>query len=615
MGKRTANSGNSVFANTLKLISKKSLSLFLGQGILLFVFSFILTPLISNVYYGTLKATGYSYVTVDNIRSFLLKPLTVLIMIVLLLILGIFLMYEIFFLITYFAAQESNKKIRFYRTYGQALHQMLRCIKRSGIRLIPTIWLTFAVFNLPLFGLALFRIRLFKFLTSEIKGMTLGVISGTTFIGLLCWLLFRKAFIFHYSLADGQSYTDIRQNSRNIRRNRPFRTLLYFIPWNILCLLVIFLVYALAMAVITLFTSGIPNRTLAIATFISVNDSMNGYLLLIAFIICTVGNFALLTHLFYKYGLASDAELPYERQQEEALPSGKSDGSRYRKILRYSVLVLILINLYFYFNILRNGSPLDYMNLDTIQITSHRGYSHDVPENTIPAIEKAMEEKVDYVEVDVRATKDGELVLLHDPGLKRTTGLNRFIWDIDYSEVALLDAGLWLNKSFQGTKIPTLREVFELCKGKVVLNLDLKYRNPGEGLAEKTVDLIKEYDMGWQCVISSSSLACLEKVKELDPDLQTGYVIHQLYSGLSTNETIDFFSMNSSLVSKNVVQEIHKNGKKLYVWTVNSRTETERLKRLGVDNIITDDPAFTREALEQADSDQYFLTLLKVMRE
>jgi glycerophosphoryl diester phosphodiesterase len=79
-------------------------------------------------------------------------------------------------------------------------------------------------------------------------------------------------------------------------------------------------------------------------------------------------------------------------------------------------------------SVLRNGSAINAVSLFDIQITAHRGVPEIAPENTISTIERAIEEQADYVEVDVRVTRDGELVLLHDGSLRRTTGVDKFIW-------------------------------------------------------------------------------------------------------------------------------------------------------------------------------------------
>lgn len=236
---------------------------------------------------------------------------------------------------------------------------------------------------------------------------------------------------------------------------------------------------------------------------------------------------------------------------------------------------------------------------DQIQLTAHRGASVELPENTMPAIEAAIEEQADFVEVDIRVTKDGELALLHDSSLRRTTGLDKYIWDVDYSEIAQLDAGSWLNKELSWARIPTLREVIEVCKGKVSLNLHLKHHHSDELLEEKVVALIEEFDMLSQCVITSTQIDSLAKVKALNPEIQTGFIADYLFSELFDNNSVDFFSVKSNLVTADTIKQIHQCGKKIHVWTVNSNKEMKRLGRVGVDNIITDVLANAKKVLNR----------------
>jgi glycerophosphoryl diester phosphodiesterase len=387
--------------------------------------------------------------------------------------------------------------------------------------------------------------------------------------------------------------------------------MLYFIVWNTAIGLFDLLIYLVIVVVTAFFIAGIPDRELAIATFLSINDKMNGYLFIGLFAINTMANFALYTHLFckYKIGIKEDAE------EENPVDNIVIHVGAYKTVVKILAIILSVIIFYSFYDIIRNGSPLDYMNLDLIHVTSHRGFSGGVPENTLPAIEKAIEEQADYVEVDVRMTKDGELVLLHDDSLKRTTGVNKKIWQLTYEEVSELDAGSWKDIAYNGTKIPTLREVFELCKGKVNLNLDLKYRNTEEGLEEKVAALIEEYEMQWQCVISSTSLAALEHIKQINPDIRTGYITYQIYRGYFYNDNIDFFSVRSNLVTKTVSSEVHKAGKEIHVWTVNARSELLRMKLVGVDNVITDDPSYAKGILYEEESSRFLLTLIKIVME
>jgi glycerophosphoryl diester phosphodiesterase len=525
----------------------------------------------------------------------------------------LFLLIEIYYLIIFFGQLEERKKVRVYWIILQALYKVLLSLPKGNIRLIPAAWSTLCIFNLPLFAFVLYKNRMIRFVADEVPDNIFRFIIFVIIIGLICLLLFRRAFIYHNFLLENKTYTEASKLGKDRVANKPLRTLLYFIGWNIFIMLVVAVLYLFIMAVTMIFVSGTFDKQKAITMFIFLNENMQVYLITFIFLICTIGNLALYTHLFFFYQLKTDVNV--ELPENLSFYKNNIKTRSFKKVLITTLLILVSINLYYFAKILRNGSPLEYMNLDNLKVTSHRGFSHDIPENTIPAIDKAIDEGADYVEVDVRVTKDGVPVLLHDSSLKRTTGLKKNIYDTTYEVVAELDAGSWMDKSFAGTRIPTLQEALENCKGRVMLNLDLKYRNDEEGLTEKVVALIEEYEMVWQCVITSTSLKCLEEVKELNPDIRTGYITYQLYSGLIENEAVDFFSMKSNLITKNVLGTIHDNGKELIVWTVNSKTEIERLRRIGVDNIITDNPAYAKQVLYQSESDWYFVTLLKIMME
>ena len=604
---------NKIYINAFKLILNNIISLLIGQGGLLLLFFAVLTPLISYIYHFTLNVTGFRYVTAHNIGSFLLNPVSILMIILLFYIIGLFLLIEIYYLIIFFGQLEEHKKVRVYWIILQALYKVLLSLPKGNIRLIPAAWSTLCIFNLPLFSFVLYINRMIRFVADEVPDNIFRFIIFVIIIGLICLLLFRRAFIYHNFLLENKTYTKASKLGKDRKVNKPLRTLLYFIGWNIFIMLVVAALYLFIMAVTMIFVSGTFDKQKAITMFIFLNENMQVYLITFIFLICTIGNLALYTHLFYFYQLRTDVTV--ELPENLSFYKNNIKTRSFKKVLITTLLILVAINLYYFAKILRNGSPLEYMNLDNLKVTSHRGFSHDIPENTIPAIYKAIDEGADYVEVDVRVTKDGVPVLLHDSSLKRTTGLKKNIYDTTYEVVAELDAGTWMDKSFAGTRIPTLQEALENCKGRVMLNLDLKYRNDEEGLTEKVVALIEEYEMVWQCVITSTSLKCLEEVKELNPDIRTGYITYQLYSGLIENEAVDFFSMKSNLITKNILGTIHDNGKELIVWTVNSKTEIERLRRIGVDNIITDNPAYAKQVMYQSESDWYFVTLLKIMME
>ena len=122
-----------------------------------------------------------------------------------------------------------------------------------------------------------------------------------------------------------------------------------------------------------------------------------------------------------------------------------------------------------------------------VRVVAHRGASKFAPENTIPALEVAIEMGADMAEIDVRQTKDGHFVLMHDETLERTTNGTGKVKDRPLKYIQSLDAGSWFSKEYAGTKVPALREVLQSMKGRVIPDLDFK-----EGDVTKLVDVLRK---------------------------------------------------------------------------------------------------------------------------
>lgn len=223
-------------------------------------------------------------------------------------------------------------------------------------------------------------------------------------------------------------------------------------------------------------------------------------------------------------------------------------------------------------------------------ITYHRGYSSCAPENTMAAFEAALEDGSPRIELDVQMTADGVAVVTHDTSLRRCTGYNANIYDLTYAQVQQLDAGRWFHRQFTGTYIPTLEEVLALCKGKAELNIEIKPSTFTPTLESETVRLIHAYDYGADCVVTSQSYETLCKVKELDPELTTGYILALGVGTYYDLPAADFFSVESTFITAGMVQQIHLRGKTISAWTVNRQQDAEKMLQLGVDDLITDKP-------------------------
>ena len=204
----------------------------------------------------------------------------------------------------------------------------------------------------------------------------------------------------------------------------------------------------------------------------------------------------------------------------------------------------------------------------------HRGSMGYEPENTLLSFKKAIKQKVDMIELDIHTCKSGELVVIHDPKVNRTTNGKGFVSKKTIDELKKFDAG-------KGETIPLLSEVLDLVNKKIKVNIELK--------SDKTIiplnKLILQYiNEGWNYnhfLISSFDFKALLKLNRLNPKIRIGIIPSKSSDTLSKfTSKIAAYSIhiNKDYVSKKIVREIHSSGLKIFVWTVNSVKEIKRIK-------------------------------------
>ncbi|MEG2362906.1 MAG: glycerophosphodiester phosphodiesterase family protein [Terrisporobacter sp.] len=231
-----------------------------------------------------------------------------------------------------------------------------------------------------------------------------------------------------------------------------------------------------------------------------------------------------------------------------------------------------------------------------IYVTAHRGSSLYYPENTLKSIEVAINENADYVEIDVRTTKDNEVVLFHDSNLKKIDGSNRSIKDMTLEEVKTVDNGYYKNEIFKDEKIPTLEEVFTIFKGKTKFNIELKVIDKEDILPNQVSELIKKYNMNSDVVVSCFDKDIIKQYKVNNPNTKTGLITSNKVKDINDISS-DFISLKYNLLTETLVHELHDCNKEIHVWTVNDKEKIINAINLGVDNIITDNASLVIEIL------------------
>jgi glycerophosphoryl diester phosphodiesterase len=242
---------------------------------------------------------------------------------------------------------------------------------------------------------------------------------------------------------------------------------------------------------------------------------------------------------------------------------------------------------------------LQGFNIDrTVKITGHRGTKVRAPENTLSAVRHAIAEGADFAEIDVQTTADGVVVLLHDDDLMRVASIRRRLRDIPYAELKDIDVGSWFAPEFSSERIPTLQEVIDLARGRIKLNIELKYTWPDPTLTEKAVNIIRQNGFTSDCVVSSLNFQAVTEIRQSFPELTAGLIVLTAAGDLSRMEA-DFLSISAAQATTRLVKQLHRNDRAVHVWTVNDFNNVIAMAERGVDNIITDYPQDVRRFIEE----------------
>ena len=267
----------------------------------------------------------------------------------------------------------------------------------------------------------------------------------------------------------------------------------------------------------------------------------------------------------------------------ECEPDGSVDLNKVEPLIgsRTKVMAMTQVS-----NVLGRENPIRQ-----VAEVAHRAGAALGPENTLEALEASIEAGADMAEVDVRLTREGVPVLLHDQSLGRTVGVDREIGGVDLGELEAIEEET-------GHEIPTLERLLAAAKDRISLMLDLKAGDREERLAEETAKLVEEYHMEEQCVIASTEMSILERCRERIPQADRLYITRLLYPGLDVEDWVQGYSADCRWAGAAAVVQAGGEGRDLYLWTVNGESKIKGAAALGVQGIITDDPGLAVEILE-----------------
>jgi glycerophosphoryl diester phosphodiesterase len=235
---------------------------------------------------------------------------------------------------------------------------------------------------------------------------------------------------------------------------------------------------------------------------------------------------------------------------------------------------------------------------DTVTVVAHRGAAGRAPENTLASMRKAIEDGADWLEIDVQESADGEIMVIHDSDFMKLSNVDMKVWNGNFAEIREIDVGSWFDPQFSDERVPTLAEVLELARDKARVVIELKYYGHDRQLEQRVIDIVERLNMVNDVAIMSLKYEGIQKVRALRPDWTIGLLSATAIGNLA-NLDVDFLAVATGLATPGFVRRSQEQGKQVFVWTVNDTVSLSRMMSLGVDGIITDEPALAREVMEE----------------
>lgn len=240
---------------------------------------------------------------------------------------------------------------------------------------------------------------------------------------------------------------------------------------------------------------------------------------------------------------------------------------------------------------------------------AHRGASAYYPENTMSAFKAAVDMKADMIELDVLLSKDNIPVVFHDERLDEKTNGSGLVCDHTLSDLKKHDAGSWFDTKFKNERIPTLREVLEFSRNRILVNIEIKPEvvtgNEKSGIVELVLNLVEELGMEEGVIISSFDYRVLERLSKRETNIKSAllYERKQSYSrepsSLAKDYKIDAFNCSRQQLTDNWVLQLNNNKIPFFIYTVNDELTMKSLIQVGAKGIFTDKPDVLNKVVEE----------------
>lgn len=584
-----------------QLISYNRRTLLIFELLYKTIGSSIALPLLQWSFNAILSVTGFYFLTAENLFSFLTDLRVIAALIPLIFLYALYLSVDIFAIIHILDQSYQREKTDTLETLRFAAKRARKMMHPNNMQLFFVTLLLVPFLHFGIGAIALGTVSLPGTLIEELSKRGNPVFFIGAYFVLAMTLIRPALYSLHYFTLENASAHTAFTKSRLLGRGHrisDYGSLL--VIQGVLCLLY-WAVAAAGLYITALLQHAFGDVSLTGTVLSSAAVLILGILLFIFMALFVPAGVAVISILFYHHKEFSEEPVIHSERLPDRQSGFLSQHARFIAAFLFAVSLTVCVS--YIYGVSHGKYALKVEGSYTSGVTAHRGASKDYPENTMAAFLGAFEQGADWIELDVQMSRDKQVFVMHDMNFRRTTGVNAYAYELDYEEIAELDAGSFFHPDFAGERIPLLSDVIDLAKEKGIrLNIELKYDPHTEGLEEAVAALIEDMNFVSGCVVTSQNYRCLEAIRAANKDIRTVYVMSVAYGSFDSLEAADDFSLESTFISKNLVRRMHQSGHEVYAWTVNSQRQMERMLDLGVDNLITDNVPLARQCVMQQHS-------------
>ncbi|MDE6426459.1 MAG: glycerophosphoryl diester phosphodiesterase membrane domain-containing protein [Ruminococcus sp.] len=566
-------------------------------------------PIMAYILKYTMKASGVTYLSDENLLIYLKHPATISAFIVLIFCVAFFTFVELSALAVCFACHSRRQKITVGGMFRAGLKSFTKAFRWTGIPRFLAFMLFMPIVQFT-FASGQFLAPLMPIVRTVFKSVnnTAGIVAYILIQVLFIILIVDKSYSLHYLVLTENKFSDCIKKSKEIMHKNKFRMAVSLLFWSI-SMLAVSAVVTFGMAFIIVFiVKGFSEPVKAFRMALKVLKYAGQIFGILSSFLSVPAIMCWITQHFFD---------DVEETETIIIPDFTNHKMKNSTRIIITAVMIVsagLLNITYIKALYKGNINLNMGIITKTQITAHRGYSAVAPENTLPAFEEAVEIGADYIELDVQLTADGQLVVFHDKTIERTTDGTGELSQMTYRELQKFSAGKWFSDDgeFDDVKISLLSEVLECIGNDILLNIEIKNHGDVRKTAEKTVEVIEEYGIERSCYVTSFSYTALKTVKKINPKIKTALIANVATStSFSQLRYIDAVSLNYIFVNSSIVNMAHQNGKRVFVWTVDRKSDIQHMIAMGVDNIITNRPDRASEIITSNSISDTFLTILE----